>query len=130
MRMQETGMLPNQRDKRYIHTTSDVLVNSVDVQGASGTKKCTVFYSGCSPVYENTGGVIMLEKNNPDKPVHWIHGVNMSWEHPGGDPWSMPLVASAFPTLGEGLAWTKTVKDIMKNVGYKDAGHVKLMPVL
>ena len=121
-----TAMEPKQSDKRFTHTTSDILVPAVDTeQGAA-----PVFYSGCAPTDGKPDGVISLSKNDPDGVIYWWAGPYTP-DHPGGMAWEMPGAAHAMPTVGTSLAWTKSVLGTLAEAGHNiENGYIKLTPLI
>ena len=121
-----TSMEPKQSDKRFTHTTSDILVAGVRVDGAV---PAPAFYSGCAPTHTKSDGVISLTKNDPNAAMYWWAGP-YSPDHPGGQPWDMPGSMHAMPTTGTALAWTKSLLGTLAEAGHSiEHGYIKLTPL-
>lgn len=119
-----SALEPKQSDRRFVHTTSDVLVSNA---GPSGTP---AFYSGCAPTDVKSDGIISLSASDPDAPIFWWAGPP-SPDHPGGGPWEMPDAMNAMPVLGTALKWNKATLTAMADVGHHiETGYVKLTPII
>ena len=71
--MSLAALEPKQSDKRYVHTTADLLERCGDD---------VVFYSGCASSATRPDGVISLSKSDADSPMFWFSG-SQSADHPG-----------------------------------------------
>lgn len=121
--MAAMSLEPKQSDRRFIHTTCDVLVPDA---GAGGV---VAFYSGCAPCHQEQGGVVSLTESDPDAPIFWWHGAYTP-DNPGGEPFEVPGTANAMPVLGTKLAWKRGTIDLLADAGHRiDNGYVKLTPL-
>ena len=124
--MELTAMEPKQSDKRFGHTTADVLVADVDTLAG----RLPVFYSGCTPTHDRHDGVLGMSRSNPDAPIYWWAGPQES-DHPGGGPWEMPDVMHAMPVVGAGLRWNKSTLALMAEAGHDIGnGYTKMVPIV
>ena len=113
---------PKHSERRFSHTTADILVPDVDNHVA--------FYSGCAPTDRQENGVVSLTRSSKHENAFWWHG-NHTGDCVGGMPWTMDACAHAMPVTGESLEWTKTVVETMGKAGHRiENGYVKLEPIM
>jgi len=122
--LQDAALEPKNSDKRFVHTTADVLVRSPGSEGPP------VFYSGCSPTDSRPDGIISLSRSDPDAPMFWWSGPPTT-EYPGGGPWEMPEIHHAMPVVGSSLKWNKATLGSLADVGHRiECGYMKLVPLV
>jgi len=120
-----TAMEPKQSDKRFTHTTSDILVAGVRVDG---TTPAPAFYSGCAPTNLKADGVISLTKNDPNATKQYDKYANdpkleyegeTFTEHMFVDKAKKPVVL-----LAHHKGSIKTVNEFITGVQITDGTHV------
>lgn len=114
---------------KFVHTTTDVLVPGITIQGKTKAVSCTGFYSHCAPAHAQVGGIVSMTENSPNQPAYWWHGRHMP-DHPGGEAWEMKDLAHAMPVFGPSLKFKRTLAAAEAGGWAQSNGWVKLTPIV